>query len=120
MPPLSRRFLATLSLLIGGAAALPAAIRSHQPACAERVVDKVPRRWMRRPTSTTNLGFFGDVLSGKRSWMTFSTDSEGRRSSPTLPSRLQSRPIRPRSPFVRPLRASTPRGIPHVPRPCRR
>jgi hypothetical protein len=55
------------------AAALPAAIHASKPAYAEQVVDKVPRRWMRRPTSTKNLCFFDDVLSGKRSWMSFST-----------------------------------------------
>ena len=34
------------------------------------------RRWMRRPTPPKNLGFFGGVQSGKRRWMTFSTDSQ--------------------------------------------
>jgi hypothetical protein len=32
---------------------------------------------MRRPTPPKNLGFFGGISSGKRSRMTFSTDSEG-------------------------------------------
>jgi len=41
----------------------------------EQAVDKVNRRRMRRQTPLKNLGFFWGVPSGKRSWMTFSTDS---------------------------------------------
>jgi hypothetical protein len=34
-------------------------------------------RRMRRPTPPKNLGFYGGVSGGNRSWKTFSTDSEG-------------------------------------------
>jgi len=38
-------------------------------------VDKVIRRRMRRQAPVKNLGFFRVPTRGKRSWMTFSTDS---------------------------------------------
>ena len=39
-----------------------------------QAVAEVVRRWMRRQTPQKNLGFFWGVTSGKRSWITFSTD----------------------------------------------
>jgi hypothetical protein len=38
-------------------------------------VDKVDRRWMRRLSTQETLGVSCGRLRGKRSWMTFSTDS---------------------------------------------
>jgi hypothetical protein len=41
----------------------------------EQPVDKVDRRWMRRQSTQETLSVSCGRLRGKRSWMTFFTDS---------------------------------------------